>query len=275
MKMETAFWAGSDKIYRPSNENFQLHVHDDYEIFLFLEGDAKYVVEENTYTLEPGDIIIIRKNLLHRIYHNSETTYKRIVINIRPEFFTENGCGEYEQEFINPPKNSSDKIDADTVRSSGIFDAIMRLEKYSGNFEELSLPVVRATLVEILYLINSISTYSQADETDSRLKDIIKYLNTAFVGEISLDELEKRFYISKYHLCRIFNQATGLTVHKYITDKRLTYAVDLMKNGDSVAYASEKAGFSNYSSFYRAYVKKFGCGPRNEKNILKNKKEVL
>ncbi|MBR5586571.1 MAG: helix-turn-helix transcriptional regulator [Clostridia bacterium] len=274
--MKYNFWTGDDKIYHPSNEHFHLHIHDDYEIFLFLEGDSKYIVEENTYTLEPGDIIIIRKNLMHRIYHNSSRkNYRRIVINVKPGFFSENGCEEYEKEFINPAGNAGHKIDAKTVRSSGLFDAIMRLKKYSDNFRDKDSAVVRAMLVEVLYIINNISSYSQADETDSRLKEIIKYINTGFTNEITLDELEKRFFISKYHLCRIFNRATGLTVHKYITDKRLTYATDLMKNGDSAVQASETAGFSNYSSFYRAYVKKYGCGPRNEKNILKNKKEVV
>ena len=65
-------WGGnmSDYLYTigdttamsPTNSNFCLHTHSAYEIFFFLEGDAKYVVEEKQYDLAPGDIIIIRKN---------------------------------------------------------------------------------------------------------------------------------------------------------------------------------------------------------------------
>ena len=57
----------------PSNVNFQLHNHDSYEIYMFLEGDAKYIVEGNTYSLEPCDMIIIRKHEMHRVFHNSST----------------------------------------------------------------------------------------------------------------------------------------------------------------------------------------------------------
>ena len=74
----------------PSNEKFQLHNHDEYELLLFLEGDATYVVEEKSYTLEPGDIILIRKHEMHRIYHNRPACYRRSIMMVAPEFFKEN-----------------------------------------------------------------------------------------------------------------------------------------------------------------------------------------
>lgn len=263
--MGTNFWIGGAEIVRPSNENFQLHIHDDYEIYLFLEGDTKYIVEENVYTLEAGDMMIIRKNHLHRAYHNSPAKYRRIVLNIRPEFFPENGCMEYEKEFINPPENASDKIDAKTVHSSGIYDAFMRIKKYSDDFKNTDLPIVRAIVVELLYLINNINSYSEADEANSQLREIMRYINMNFTNDISLDELEKKFFISKYHLCHIFPKATGLTVHQYIVSKRFAYAGELIKSGKNLTEAASLAGFNNYSSFYRAYIKEYGTPPRKKK----------
>ncbi len=70
-----------------AHTHYQLHSHDEYEIYIFFEGDSKYVVEENTYTLKSGDIIIIRKHELHRVYHNSLAKYHRMVFMISPEFF--------------------------------------------------------------------------------------------------------------------------------------------------------------------------------------------
>ena len=84
----------------PSNIKFQLHNHDEYEILLFLEGDARYVVEEKSYTLEPGDIILIRKHEMHRIYHNRPARYSRVILMVAPEFFVENDCREYETQFV-------------------------------------------------------------------------------------------------------------------------------------------------------------------------------
>ena len=248
----------------PSSQNFQLHFHENYEIFMFLEGDAKYVVEENTHALKPDDIIVIRKHQMHRIYHNSPARYRRIIINIQPDFFKSEGCEKYEEHFIYPENYIGNKIDAETVHKSGLYDAIMRLKKYSDNFVDISTPIIRSTLVEILYLISNIKSYTKDEASNPQLQSIIQYINQNFTKRITLDNLEKEFFISKYHLCHIFSKATGMTVHQYITNKRFTYANELIKNGTNITEAAQNAGFNNYSSFYRAYKNQFGTAPNQK-----------
>ncbi len=249
----------------PSNDNFKLHVHDGYEIYFFLEGDSKFVIEENTYDLEPGDIIIIRKNQLHRVYHCSNKRYNRIVLNISPEFFTD-GCEGYEEQFTNPHKYPGNKIDAKTVRTSGIYDAIMRLKNYSDNFTNRDTIIVKSVIIELLHLMDNAKLFSESSIGNSQLRKIIEYINQNYTSDISLSDIEKRFFISKYHLCHIFPGATGLTVYQYITKKRLAYARELIKAGMTIGDSAEKAGFNNYSSFYRAYTAEYGSTPQGDKN---------
>ena len=45
---------------------------------------------------------------------------------------------------------------------------------------------------------------------------------------------------------------------------------ELEKEGKTISEAASIAGFSSYSSFYRAYVKEYGCSPRND---IKNEME--
>lgn len=247
---------------QPSNEHFRLHFHDNYEIYVFLEGDTRYVLEENIYSLNPWDMIIIRKNQMHRAFHNSPAPYRRIVLRVFSEFFQANHCAEYETAFLNISHQSGSKIDAETVRSSGLYDAFLRAKKYSHDFAEPDTPIVRSIIVEILYLINHIKSYSTSDISDPRLKEIITYLNEHYTETVSLDRLAQEFYLSKYHLCHLFSEATGLTVHQYITNKRLTLSDELIKGGKTINEAAEAAGFNNYSSFYRAYKKKYGTSPK-------------
>ena len=235
----------------PSNDRFQLHFHEDYEIYLFLEGDTRYVIEENVYSLEPGDIIIIQKNQMHRAYHNSPEKYHRMVLNVSPDFFTVASCPEYESIFLQDRRQYS-KITAETVRSSGLYDAFLRAKKYSQDFKNPYTPVIRSIVTEILYLINHIENYSFSDISNPRLKEIISYLNEHFTEPISLDALAEKFYLSKYHLCHIFSEGTGLTVYKYITNKRLTRADELIRSGFSINDAALAAGFNHYMSYYRA-----------------------
>ncbi len=252
-------------IEKPSNFNFRLHNHDDYEIYLFFEGDAKYIVEGNTYSLEPYDMIVIKKHEMHRVFHNSNKRYRRIVCNISPEFFRENNCTEYEQLFLNA--GTGNKIDAKKVLSGGIYDAFSRLRKYSGNFSDISAPVVTGSVVEILHLVNNIQSLSGADSRNAQMEKIIGYINEHYTENISLDLLQKIFFVSKYHLCHIFRKNTGLTVHQYITRKRITFVRERVKVGENISSAAVAAGFNSYSSFYRAYVHEYGVSPKNKLGV--------
>jgi len=251
--MEKLFKFSGGLIQAPSNENFQLHLHESYEVLLFLKGDTRYIVEENIYSLYPGDMIIIRKGQMHRAYHNSPTDYDRIIFRIYSDFFKAKSCPEYEQAFLD--HHQASKIAAETVHSCGLYDAFLRVQKYSDNFKNQDTPVIHSVATEILYLINNISTFSVSDIPNPQLNQIIRYLNENYTYPISLDALAEKFHLSKYHLCHTFLKGTGLTVFQYITNKRLTKANELIASGYTINDAALTAGFSSYMSYHRARKK--------------------
>lgn len=248
----------------PSNDHFYLHAHGEHEIFMFMEGDSKYVVEDKNYDLSPGDIIIIRKHEMHRIYHNSNKKYRRLVLMVFPEFFSEFNCAEYENVFLSNDSGLGNKINAETVHSSGLYDAFLRLKKYSTDFTQLYTPIADSIMIEILHLINHISMFEKAESSNKVIKGVIHYINNHFTEKITLDALCEKFYVSKYYLCHIFKESTGLTVHEYVKQKRLTLAKDFVREGKTLTEAALLSGFSDYSSFYRAYMKKNKQNPKSE-----------
>lgn len=240
---------------------FQLHSHDEYEIYMFLEGDTKYIVEEKNYTLSHGDVILIRKHEMHRAFHASNKHYKSFVLWINPQFFTQDEMTEFEEAFLENKFAPGNKISSETVRESGLYDAIMRLRKYMQSGEQNDSVIIRSVVTEIVYLINKISSFEGTEAINKPVKKIINYINSHYTSEITLNTLCENFFISKYHLCRIFKDATGLTISEYIRQKRLTHVESLRREGKSLTEASIEAGFGDYSSFYRAYVKKNKKGP--------------
>ena len=70
--------------------------------------------------------------------------------------------------------------------------------------------------------------------------------------------------MSKYYLCRAFKKYSGVSIHSYITHKRVVYAKQLIDSGETASGAAYKVGFGDYSAFYRAYVKVFGKSPASK-----------
>ncbi len=246
----------------PSNmhELFQLHNHDDYEIFLFLKGDAKYIVENKTYCLEPFDIIIVKKHELHRVFHNNPVAFHRKVLFITSAFLQKHNCLEYEKQMLKI-LGTGNKIPGKLVRSSGLYDAFERYRTYSKDYVEKDNPVLTAIIIEILYLISQIAHSSTPDFSNSPINSVISFLNENYTEHIDLDMLQEKFFISKHYLCRGFRKATGLTILEYVRKKRLVEVQKLHENGLSLLEAAVRSGFNSYSSFYRAHQKEFGYSP--------------
>ena len=60
---------------------------------------------------------------------------------------------------------------------------------------------------------------------------------------------------------RKFKEETGYTLHNYIVSKRLLMARNLISEGMPVVKAAHESGFTEYSTFSRAYRRQFGQTP--------------
>lgn len=260
--MEQLFFGEQSVQSRPIRETFQLHMHDFFEIFLFIDGDVDYIVEGTCYPLRANDVIIINRHEMHRAFHKSQKRYERIVFHIDLPFFQKYHCEEYMAVFQNRDFGKKNKIPAEAVESSGLLDAVKRWLNYTDNGRKTDGIIACASLIEILHILNNIQILNEDSNENSTVSQVIYYINKNFRDKIVLDELAERFYLSKYHLCRIFKEATGHTVISYINNRRIAETRELYKSGMSIGNACMEAGFSSYTSFYKAYHKQFGVAPK-------------
>ncbi|MBQ0146784.1 MAG: helix-turn-helix domain-containing protein [Lachnospiraceae bacterium] len=98
---------------------------------------------------------------------------------------------------------------------------------------------------------------------DPLIREVILYINDNLSEDLSIERLCERFFISKTRLIARFREITGTTPHQYIKQKRIILAARYMEEKNNAAQAGSKAGFSDYSAFYRAFVKEYGISPRD------------
>ena len=262
---------GSDRSYSyihkrdktPQLDNFALHTHKNFEVLVFLSGDAEFIVEGSSYHLKPNDILIARDNEMHQVYHRSGSAYERIIINIQNSFFEQNSCPEYRDIFLERTPGLGNKIDGEIALASGIFDTIARMERFIREGNRKNDTIIKCALVEFLYLLNRLKTAnSESTPQNELVKKVMDYVKENLNQPLDLDLLSDNFFVSKYHLCRIFKKNTGFTINHYLTSKRILRAAELHRTGQTLSEASLEAGFSSYSSFYKAYIKETGMSPK-------------
>ena len=243
----------------PDPSEFKMHTHERCELYGFLEGKGTYKIEGTQYTLEKGDILIMRPAESHYIDLNGSYPYTRFVINFPIDIFDSID----ESRFL---------VSAYTERTNGQFNLYrstdFKSSSYEFYFRNMFAPSENRRLQlisNLMPLLNEISAAfrEKRDESISESEEykIVSYINRNLFKQITLDDICREFFISKPQLCRSFKAATGSTVWNYITAKRLVAAKNMIQSGQPPTKVFSECGFSDYSSFYRAYIKKHGVTP--------------
>ncbi len=242
----------------PDTEIFNMHSHETYEIYCFLKGSAKYFVEGNIYNLSPNDILIMKKAETHTLLINRCVPYERIVINFNNSALLD-GVSDKILKFIdNRPLGCSNKYSAKIYNNNNWMNYLEKI--YSSEIIEEK----RLYLTTLLYeMCAEYPEHSEQNEPNN-INKIIEYINNHLFDKITLDILSENFYLSKMHLTRKFKQFTGATVWEYITTKRLIYAKELLNNGMPPTFVFKNCGFSDYTTFYKSYLKHFGNSPKQD-----------
>lgn len=252
-------YIGAAKNYteKPNLALFKRHTHDNYEIFCFLSGNAKYFVEGNIYDLKPNDILIIKKSETHALLISNPTPYCRYVINFNAIALPESQRQILISILDNKPLGKFNRIPASAFEKNmwlHYIDNIVQADSF--DIKQLYLTVL------LKELCKNISKTEDKNYLATKDENLIEYINRNLMTISSLDEICEHFYISKTHLNRRFKLITGSTVWDYIVVKRLIVAKDMLASGWKPNVVGEKCGYLEYSSFYRAYKAQFGVSPR-------------
>ena len=246
-----------------------LHQHEFYEVQLIWSGTMHYRVGEQSYHLTNGDILLIGPGEQHWPDPEGEQTVcERLVLWIdraklqQLKVFGVDPVACFGVELTG--RVSCLRFDDEvTVRIGELLDRCLR-ENAS---EEFGAAMMADTyMIQAMILINRLFRKrirgERRDRSGTLVNQVLEYINSHFSEELTLDSLAGRFFISKYHLSREFGRIVGIPVHRYITQKRLVVAKQMLSEGRSSSMVYQHCGFGDYSNFYRAFRNEYGISPK-------------
>lgn len=244
-----------------------LHHHDFYEFYLYISGDVTYLIEGKSYDLKSGDIILINSRELHQaIIKSMKVPYERIVLWINKAFLQGLSTPEADltQCFEGVKKNvvRADIENQQNIRT--LLNKLLALENYKGFGKDL---LSKAYITEFLININNLVLNDQSDididvKKSNLIDGIVEYINIHLDEDITIDDLSKEFYLSKFHLSREFKKHLGTTIHRYIVKKKLIKSKELILKGYPIQSVYKHSGFGDYSNFFRAFKNEYGITPK-------------
>ena len=247
------------------------HNHDRFEIYFFVSGNINYFIENKIYKLQYGDMLIINNKEIHKPLKLSNDYYERIVVEFHPylpsifrtDTFDPLSC------FVNRLTGEMNKLVLNKSEIEEVFTIFNKFERVTYEKPKgspSSNMLKHAYLLELLDFVNNLfykqNTQTQDASINQTLAPILDYIANNLDKKITLESLQKEFFISPTYLNQLFRKHLDTSVHKYIFTKRIVRAKTLLSEGYSVSEACAMSGFEDYSNFYRAFKRITGLSPR-------------
>ena len=249
-----------------SNAQLNIHSHTFYEL-LYCCNDcgAEYLVGADRYRLQKGDIVFVPPGISHRplLPDQMEEPYERYVLWISQEFV---------DLFMEKLAVGEEQLPYGTLLRTGgtkweLLGGYFRRGVWEAENQAVGwrAAVVGNTITLLTLLGRSIQEQTASVLTAEKpdlLNEVLAYIELRLSGKITLEETAKHFYVSVSTITQLFRQKMGTSFYRCVTQQRLIAAKTLIGQGMVLEDVSRNVGFSDYSSFYRAFKKEYGITPR-------------
>ena len=226
------------------------HYHAMYEIFYFVSGDACLITERGQCALRPGDVMFIRPGQHHIVALDRETPYERYVLKFSVGFVPEHVIDRFgpDVDFF----RANDRVRELMVGLGELFEELDASELYT---------LINCRINEITVLLSRDTAIYKSFTRDKLVTDMIDYIDEHVVGHLDMAALCEKFGKTRAFLTARFNRVMRSPVMQYVRAKKLIAAHKDILAGARPTDVALKYGFTDYSTFYRAYVKVIGDKP--------------
>lgn len=244
------------------------HWHNYLEISYVKQGRGRYYIENKTYDIEEGDIIVI--NNIEPHYMEVLPTIKMLqpVVMFDPKLIWSNESDMFDFQYLKPfferSSNFNNKIDSKSDIGRELFKLLTEIEdEYTSQAMGYKLMIKAKLLHIITYLIRhfqdsekQLESISQKRRKLGMLESVFEYIHKNYSRKILLNDLSSILFMSPNYFCSFFKDSTGFTPVEYINKIRVLKSIELLKSTNSgIFQISLECGFTNLANFNKTFKK--------------------
>ena len=251
--------------------NVNLHSHNFYEMLYCCNTcGAEYLVGSERYRLQQGDVIIVPPGISHRplLPETMAAPYERYVVWISQEFLK-----IMEQQF--PDERFYQPTGIRLLRTAGtkweylgdfFRRGVRETEQKKPGWEAAVAGNTLQLMVQVRRAAQEKTGVLRAEKPEL-LEQVMAYIEKHYPHKITLPETARHFYVSESTISQLFRSKMGVSFYRCVTQRRLIEAKRLIGKGLRLEQVGEQVGFSDYSSFYRAFRQEYGISPRQYRKL--------
>lgn len=258
--------------YNTQTEGYATHHHEAVEVILCVEQNYPVTVNNQLFTLHPGDILIIPPHLLHSI--EGSTSGSRFIglfsIDMMRQF------SDY--KILMPTLLTPSLINHDLTPQiyDKVYKICMKIIDYYFSNEIMWEFSIYSKILELLALLGQYrygATLhdSKPDKSSSenfeKFAPLLTYIDSHYASELTLEQAAALVGFSKFHFSRLFKEFTNCTFYDYLSQTRIQVAKRLLSTNTSITDIAFMTGFNSLSSFCRCFKKYTDLSPSEYRDL--------
>jgi len=251
--------------------------HDRLELFLPLDGPARFRMGEQEVELQRGDLLVVDNLKLHHVVDFPGFDTRVVVISFLPEFVYSLGSPSHDYAFLLPFYSKLERrphiMPASDAVAPAVHDALARLLEcyFAGAKQPFHQAGSKAFLLQVLYHLAGHFRASEMlkwefmrqQQRSLRLKKLFDHINARPAEKLPVSTAARLVGMSAPQFMKNFKQVAGMTLVAYLNHVRLANAARLLRETDrSIADIADATGFSDQSYFDKRFKRAFGRTPK-------------
>lgn len=266
MKLEILYVCENE--YKPVTDIFcqsNTHVHDHIELSIILSGEAHYVINDKSYVMKAGEMVLFNPSVSHSVQILPQVNYRDLHIGLNGTL----------ADFEIDEKTFSDGFVIINYQDEKkkILEICKNLCYETTHCKLESKLMIEALIMQLFILLSRLLTTEtnyQTEHTTSlgypdkkKVVDFITtYINENYMNEISLEMFAKDMYLSQVYISKIFKEETGHSPIHFLIKKRLSTAKRLLETENlPIKIISSKVGYEDAYHFSKLFKKYYGFPP--------------
>jgi mannose-6-phosphate isomerase-like protein (cupin superfamily) len=208
------------------NEYEKLHIHKYYEVLYVEKGSISYLIDDEEYIINPGDLILIPPHTEHRLLKFTTDISSRYILLFSEKFLNKYSTHntkllkvferateekKYILSILEKDKFTLEKLLKNTSN-------IMLSEGFGMDIEYIS------KFLKTIIIINGISIEKSdelAHNNSAIVNKITKFITLNIANKILIEDIANHLALSVSRVSHIFKEETGISILKYI-NKNIT-----------------------------------------------------
>ena len=244
--------------------HYDNHVHSAIEVILLQRGTAIYQLPDQTYRVQPGQILFIPSGCPHALTETDDTLRYLLLFEPSPLYTLQDMP---QVSFMTRhPIYLQDKTD---LREQVCHQLMEAIDCY---FQKKSMWNTQcyAYLMQVYALLGRQYLDTAAPHTPAARKridpeimnSVMTYISEHYMDDICLSDAAAFAGFSKYYFSRVFKEFAGVSFSEYLLVKRLNAASNLLiRTIQPIHEIAQSSGFGSVATFNRVFREQKKCTP--------------